>query len=133
MTKVDLTVIGPAPLVAIVVDSFSRGLALFGPNRAASQLKAFHQRLSRAPQPTAAYEVFTETQPALNYVERIGAPLVVKADGLAAGKGVVIAHSVDEAKAAVRNMLDEGEFGHAGAQIVIEQFLTGEEASFAHR
>jgi len=134
--QVDLTVIGPeAPLVAGVVDSFeAAGLRCFGPNRAASQLegsKAFTKDfLARHNIPTAAYEVFTETQPALNYVERIGAPLVVKADGLAAGKGVVIAHSVDEAKAAVRNMLDEGEFGDAGAQIVIEQFLTGEEASF---
>ncbi|MEW5823754.1 MAG: phosphoribosylamine--glycine ligase [Pseudomonadota bacterium] len=132
---VNLTVVGPeAPLVAGVVDTFrDAGLAIFGPTRAAAQLegsKAFAKDfLARHRIPTAQYRVFTEVTPALAYLHDRGAPIVVKADGLAAGKGVVVAQTIEEAQAAVRDMLG-GQFGQAGARVVIEDFLVGEEASF---
>jgi phosphoribosylamine---glycine ligase len=134
--KVGLTIVGPeVPLVSGVVDSFqAAGLRCFGPRQAAAQLegsKAFAKEfLSRHGIPTAAYGVFTEVDPALAYLERVGAPIVVKADGLAAGKGVILAHDLPTAQAAVRDMLSAGRFGGAGARVVIEEFLVGEEASF---
>ena len=133
---IGLTIIGPeAPLVAGIVDAFQdAGLACFGPRRGAAQLegsKAFCKDfLARHRIPTAAYGNFTETEAAIAYIKRHGAPLVVKADGLAAGKGVIIAHSEDDAIAAVRDMLSGNAFGDAGHRVVIEEFLTGEEASF---
>ena len=134
--QIELTVVGPeAPLVDGVVDLFeARGLAIFGPSQAAAELegsKAFTKDfLARHQIPTAAYQNFTEIEPALAYCETLGAPLVVKADGLAAGKGVIIAHSVAEAQEAVRDMLAGNAFGEAGHRVVIEEFLDGEEASF---
>ncbi|MGD9888259.1 MAG: phosphoribosylamine--glycine ligase [Halothiobacillaceae bacterium] len=131
---IDLTVVGPeAPLAAGVVDSFrDGGLRIFGPTREAAQLessKAFAKDfLARHRIPTAEYRVFTELKPALDYLSDHGAPIVIKADGLAAGKGVVVAMSNAEAKAAVRDMLG-GQFGQAGARVVIEEYLDGEEAS----
>jgi phosphoribosylamine--glycine ligase len=133
---IGLTIVGPeVPLVAGVVDAFATaGLPCFGPRQAAAQLegsKAFTKDfLARHHIPTAAYGVFTEVEPALAYLERVGAPIVVKADGLAAGKGVILAQDLETARAAVRDMLDAGRFGRAGARVVIEEFLTGEEASF---
>ena len=133
---IGLTIVGPeVPLVAGVVDAFAAaGLPCFGPRQAAAQLegsKAFTKDfLARHHIPTAAYGVFTEVEPALAYLERVGAPIVVKADGLAAGKGVILAQDLETARAAVRDMLDAGRFGSAGARVVIEEFLTGEEASF---
>ena len=133
---VRLTIIGPeAPLARGVVDAFrTAGLRCFGPTRAAAQLegsKAFAKDfLARHRIPTAAYGVFTEIAPALAFIEKTGAPIVVKADGLAAGKGVIVAQTVAEAQAAVRDMLESGRFGQAGARVVIEEFLEGEEASF---
>ena len=133
---IDLTIVGPeAPLVAGIVDLFrERGLRCFGPTAAAAQLegsKAFTKAfLERHGIPTAGYASFTELAPALEYLDTVGAPVVVKADGLAAGKGVVVAQSVDEAARAVRDMLGAGRYGEAGARIVIEEFLAGEEASF---
>ncbi len=131
----DLTIIGPeAPLVAGIVDRFQQaGLRCFGPTAAAAQLegsKAYAKDfLARYGIPTAAYAVFTELAPALTYLQRQPTPIVIKADGLAAGKGVVIAQTCQEAEEAVRSMLG-GEFGQAGARVVIEAFLRGEEASF---
>jgi len=131
-----LTVIGPeAPLVAGVVDHFSaRGLACFGPSAGAAQLegsKAFTKDfLARHQIPTASYAVFTEIEAALSYVREQGAPIVIKADGLAAGKGVIVAMTLEEAETAVRDMLADNKFGDAGARVVIEGFLEGEEASF---
>ena len=131
---IDLTVVGPeAPLAAGVVDSFrDGGLRIFGPTRDAAQLessKAFAKDfLARHRIPTAQYRVFTELQPALDYLSDHGAPIVIKADGLAAGKGVVVAMSTQEAEDAVRDMLG-GQFGQAGARVVIEEYLDGEEAS----
>jgi phosphoribosylamine--glycine ligase len=131
-----LTVVGPeVPLVAGVVDRFrTEGLRIFGPTAAAAQLegsKAFAKDfLARHGIPTAFYAVFTEVQPALDYIAEKGAPIVVKADGLAAGKGVIVAMTRDEANAAVRDMLSGNAFGDAGARVVIEEFLEGEEASF---
>jgi phosphoribosylamine--glycine ligase len=133
---IDLTVVGPeAPLVAGIVDRFTdAGLRCFGPSAQASQLegsKAYTKAfLERHDIPTAAYGEFTEIEPALAYIRENGAPIVVKADGLAAGKGVIVAATVAEAEAAVREMLQAGSFGDAGQKIVIEEFLTGEEASF---
>jgi phosphoribosylamine---glycine ligase len=133
---VGLTIVGPeVPLVAGVVDAFAAaGLPCFGPRQAAAQLegsKAFTKDfLARHHIPTAAYGVFTEVEPALAYLERVGAPIVIKADGLAAGKGVILAQDLETARAAVCDMLDAGRFGRAGARVVIEEFLTGEEASF---
>ena len=131
-----LTLVGPeAPLVEGVVDLFeSKGLPIFGPTQAAAELegsKAFTKDfLARHNIPTAAYQNFTEIEPALAYCETLGAPLVVKADGLAAGKGVIIANTVAEAQEAVKDMLAGNAFGEAGHRVVIEEFLAGEEASF---
>jgi phosphoribosylamine--glycine ligase len=133
---VDLTIVGPeAPLVAGVVDRFQeKGLAIFGPDAGAAQLegsKAFTKDfLVRHDIPTAAYQSFTDGAAANAYIDSRTPPLVVKADGLAAGKGVIIAHSLGEAKAAVDQMLAEDRFGAAGHRVVVEDFLEGEEASF---
>ena len=133
---IGLTIVGPeAPLVAGVVDAFeAAGLACFGPRQGPAQLegsKAFTKDfLARHGIPTAAYGSFTEIEPALAYLDQVGAPIVVKADGLAAGKGVILAQDLDTARAAVRDMLAENRFGAAGSRVVIEEFLTGEEASF---
>ncbi len=134
--QIQLTVVGPeAPLAAGVVDLFrSRGLRIFGPTRAAAQLessKDFAKRfLVRHGIPTAPYETFSDAGAAHAYVERHGAPIVVKADGLAAGKGVVVAATADEAHGAIDAMLLDNRMGDAGARVVIEGFLAGEEASF---
>ncbi len=134
--RIDLTVVGPeVPLVAGVVDRFEAiGLRIFGPRRAAAELegsKAFAKDfLARHRIPTARYAVFTELQPALAYVRAEGAPIVIKADGLAAGKGVVVAMSLPEAEAALNDMLGVAMLGVAGARVVIEEFLEGEEASY---
>lgn len=133
---VDFTIVGPeAPLVLGVVDAFqAAGLAIFGPSKNAAQLegsKAFTKDfLARHNIPTAAYENFTEIAPAHAYIEKMGAPIVVKADGLAAGKGVIVAMTEAEAKAAVSDMLAGNAFGDAGHRVVIEEYLDGEEASF---
>ena len=140
--KIGLTVVGPeAPLAAGVVDEFrARGLRIFGPTRAAAQLessKAFAKDfMKRHGIPTAAYDTFSDVAAAHAYVDRIGAPIVIKADGLAAGKGVVVAMSLEEAHQAVDWMLasDDNKLGVShnagGARVVIEEFLQGEEASF---
>ncbi|GAB6388024.1 phosphoribosylamine--glycine ligase [Stutzerimonas marianensis] len=134
--NVQLTIVGPeAPLVSGVVDLFqARGLDCFGPTAAAAQLegsKAFTKDfLARHRIPTAAYQNFTEVEPALAYLYEKGAPIVIKADGLAAGKGVIVAMTLAEAEDAVRDMLSGNAFGDAGARVVIEEFLEGEEASF---
>ena len=131
-----LTVVGPeAPLAKGVVDAFRRaGLKIFGPTKAAAQLesskdfaKAFMVRHNI---PTAFYETFGDASAAHAYVNKHGAPIVIKADGLAAGKGVVVAMSLDEAHAAIDMMLSDNSLGDAGARVVIEEFLAGEEASF---
>ena len=133
---VAITVVGPeGPLVAGVVDRFrAAGHRVFGPTAAAARLegsKAFAKDfLARHGIPTAHYAVHTEVDAALAYVRDKGAPIVVKADGLAAGKGVIVAMTLDEAEAAVRDMLAGNAFGAAGARVVIEEFLDGEEASF---
>ena len=133
---VALTIVGPeAPLVAGVVDAFTNeGLMIFGPTQAAAQLegsKAFTKDfLARHNIPTAEYQNFTEIAPALAYVREKGAPIVVKADGLAAGKGVIVAMTLEEAEDAIRDMLAGNAFGEAGSRVVIEEFLDGEEASF---
>jgi phosphoribosylamine--glycine ligase len=133
---IGLTIVGPeAPLVIGVVDAFSEaGLKCFGPSAGAAQLegsKAFTKDfLARHGIPTAAYANFTEIEPALAYIREQGAPIVVKADGLAAGKGVIVAMTVAEAEAAVQDMLAGNAFGDAGHRVVIEEFLDGEEASF---
>ena len=134
--NVQLTIVGPeAPLVKGVVDLFrTRGLDCFGPTAAAAQLegsKAFTKDfLARHKIPTADYQNFTEVEPALAYLREKGAPIVIKADGLAAGKGVIVAMALAEAEDAVRDMLSGNAFGDAGARVVIEEFLDGEEASF---
>jgi phosphoribosylamine--glycine ligase len=134
--SVGLTIVGPeAPLVEGVVDYFGeRGLRCFGPQRGAAQLegsKAFTKDfLARHQIPTADYASFTEVEPALAYLQEKGAPIVVKADGLAAGKGVIVATTLDEAEGAVKDMLSGNAFGDAGCRVVIEEFLEGEEASF---
>ncbi|MES2502088.1 MAG: phosphoribosylamine--glycine ligase [Pseudomonadota bacterium] len=134
--QITLTVVGPeAPLSQGVVDTFrANGLKIFGPTKAAAQLesskdfaKAF---MIRHNIPTAAYATFTDAKLAHDYVQAQGAPIVIKADGLAAGKGVVVAMSNDEAHAAIDAMLSDNKLGDAGARVVIEEFLTGEEASF---
>ena len=133
---VGLTVVGPeVPLVAGVVDAFrAAGLRIFGPTAAAAQLegsKAFAKDfLARHGIPTAYYAVHTEVDAALAYLHEKGAPIVIKADGLAAGKGVIVAMTMAEAEAAVHDMLSGNAFGDAGARVVIEEFLEGEEASF---
>ena len=133
---VGLTIVGPeAPLVDGVVDYFQgRGLRCFGPSQGAAQLegsKAFTKDfLARHNIPTAAYANFTEVEPALAYLREQGAPIVVKADGLAAGKGVIVAETLEQAEEAVTDMLSGNAFGEAGCRVVIEEFLEGEEASF---
>jgi len=133
---VQFTVVGPeAPLAAGIVDVFrARGLRIFGPTRAAAQLesskdfaKAFMERHGI---PTAAYQTFSDAAQAHAYIDAQGAPIVIKADGLAAGKGVVVAMSLEEAHGAVDMMLADNKLGDAGARVVVEQFLEGEEASF---
>ena len=134
--SVELTVVGPeGPLVAGIVDRFrAEGLRIFGPDAAAAQLegsKAFAKEfLARQRIPTAYYAVFDDVGLAIDHVRDVGAPIVVKADGLAAGKGVVVAMTLAEAESAVRDMLSGNAFGVAGARVVIEEFLEGEEASF---
>lgn len=134
--NIGLTIVGPeAPLVMGVVDAFNAaGLTIFGPAKGAAQLegsKAFTKDfLARHHIPTADYQNFTEIEPALAYLEKTGAPVVIKADGLAAGKGVIVAMTLKEAQDAVHDMLAGNAFGDAGHRIVIEEFLTGEEASF---
>jgi phosphoribosylamine--glycine ligase len=133
--KVDFVVVGPeAPLVAGIVDDLeAAGVKTFGPSKLAARLegsKGFTKDLCRANNiPTAAYERFTAAAPAKDYVRKRGAPIVVKADGLAAGKGVVVAQTLAEAEAAV-DMMFGGGLGTAGAEVVVEEFLVGEEASF---
>jgi len=135
-SAVGLTIVGPeAPLVEGVVDYFSeRGLRCFGPSKGAAQLegsKAFTKDfLARHNIPSAAYGIFTELEPALAYLREQGAPIVVKADGLAAGKGVIVAETLEQAEHAVTDMLSGNAFGAAGCRVVIEEFLPGEEASF---
>ena len=133
---IDLTVVGPeAPLAKGIVNVFrEQGLAIFGPTKEAAQLesskdfaKAF---MKRHGVPTADYETFEDVAAAHDYVNAKGAPIVIKADGLAAGKGVVVAMTLEEAHAAIDDMLGGNKFGAAGARVVIEEFLTGEEASF---
>lgn len=134
--KISLTVVGPeTPLAAGIVDLFrARGLKIFGPTQAAAQLesskdfaKAFMHRHAI---PTARYQTFSDVAAAHQYIDEQGAPIVIKADGLAAGKGVVVAMHIDEAHAAVDMMLSDNRLGDAGARVVIEEFLAGEEASF---
>ncbi|EPF2549976.1 phosphoribosylamine--glycine ligase [Vibrio cholerae] len=133
---IELTIVGPeAPLVIGVVDAFrAAGLPIFGPTQGAAQLegsKAFTKDfLARHNIPTAAYANFTEIEPALAYVREKGAPIVVKADGLAAGKGVIVAMTLQEAEEAIQDMLAGNAFGSAGSRVVLEEFLDGEEASF---
>ncbi|UTW47763.1 phosphoribosylamine--glycine ligase [Bacterioplanoides sp. SCSIO 12839] len=133
---IGLTIVGPeAPLVDGLVDQFAAaGLKAFGPSKGAAQLegsKAFTKDfLARQNIPTADYQNFTEVEPALAYLREKGAPIVVKADGLAAGKGVIVAETLEQAEEAVKDMLSGNAFGDAGCRVVIEEFLTGEEASF---
>ena len=133
---IDLTVVGPeAPLTLGIADRFQEaGLDIFGPNQAAAQLegsKDFSKALmARYNIPPAAYRTFSDRDQAVAYIREQGAPIVVKADGLAAGKGVVVAMSEDEAVAAVDNIMVAGAFGEAGSKVVIEEFMEGEEASF---
>ncbi|AKH21320.1 phosphoribosylamine--glycine ligase [Sedimenticola thiotaurini] len=134
--RVGLTIVGPeAPLVLGVVDAFNAaGLKCFGPTQGAAQLegsKAFTKDfLARHQIPTAAYGNFTDVDQALEYLHQVGVPIVIKADGLAAGKGVIIAHEMGMAEETVRDMLAGNSFGEAGHRVVIEEFLSGEEASF---
>ncbi len=134
--KIDFVVIAPdAPLVAGMADAFAEaGIRAWGPTKAAARLegsKSFTKELCRANDiPTAAYEHFTDPAEAEAYIRKQGAPIVVKADGLAAGKGVIIAETVEQAVGAVRDMLSGNKFGAAGSSVVIEEFMQGEEASF---
>lgn len=134
--NISLTIVGPeAPLVAGIVDRFTAaGLACFGPTALAAQLegsKAFAKDfMARHDIPTAAYGNFTGVDEAIAFIRQHGAPIVVKADGLAAGKGVIIAQTIEQAEDAVRDMLAGNAFGEAGHRVVVEEFLTGEEASF---
>ena len=134
--NVELTIVGPeGPLVIGVVDAFQEaGLACFGPTKGAAQLegsKAFTKDfLARHDIPTAWYQNFTEIAPAVAYVREKGAPIVIKADGLAAGKGVIVAMTLQEAEDAIQDMLAGNAFGEAGHRVVVEEFLDGEEASF---
>ena len=133
---VALTIVGPeAPLAGGITDYFNQqGLPCFGPSQAAARLegsKSFSKDFMRRHGiPTAAYEVFTEVEPAAAFVKECGAPIVVKADGLAAGKGVIVAHTEQEAITTIEDMLSGNRFGEAGRRVVIEQYLPGEEASF---
>jgi len=134
--SIGLTIVGPeAPLVGGVVNQFqAAGLKIFGPSEGAAQLEgsqAFTKDfLARHAIPTAEYQNFTEIEPALAYLREKGAPIVVKADGLAAGKGVIVAETLEQAEEAVKDMLSGNAFGDAGCRVVIEEFLAGEEASF---
>ena len=134
--QIYLTVVGPeAPLAAGIVDAFQEaGLKIFGPVRAAAQLEASKdfakQFMARHRLPTAKHATFTDAGQARAYIDTHGAPIVIKADGLAAGKGVVVAATVAEAKAAIDLMLEQNRLGEAGARVVVEEFLEGEEASF---
>ena len=134
--KIGLTIIGPeVPLVAGIVDAFQdAGLNCFGPSAKAAQLegskKFCKDFMARHHIPTAEYQTFTETKAAIDYIHSKGAPIVVKADGLAAGKGVIVAQTKAEAISAVEDMLSGNSFGEAGSRVVIEEFLSGEEASF---
>ena len=134
--KIHLTVVGPeAPLAAGVVNIFrARGLKVFGPTKEAAQLESSKdfakQFMARHKIPTAGFETFTDTTLAHAYVDKKGAPIVIKADGLAAGKGVVVAMTLDEAHRAIDDMLAGNKLGSAGARVVIEDYLDGEEASF---
>ena len=134
--QIGLTIVGPeAPLVAGVVDAFrTNGLKIFGPTQTAAQLegsKSFAKDfLARHNIPTAEYQNFTEVEPALAYLHEKGVPIVIKADGLAAGKGVIVAMTMQEAEETVKDMLSGNAFGNAGSRVVIEEFLDGEEASF---
>ncbi len=134
--EIDLTVVGPeTPLVMGIVDQFSQaGLPCFGPSQKASQLegsKSFCKDfLARHNIPTAAYKTFTDETEAIAYIHSVGVPIVIKADGLAAGKGVIVANQIDQAINAVKDMLSANRFGEAGHRVVIEEFLSGEEASF---
>lgn len=133
---IDLTFVGPEqPLVAGIVDYFSEhGLRAFGPTKAAAQIegsKSFAKELMKKYHiPTAAYETFTEVDQAKAYIEKLGAPIVIKADGLAAGKGVVVAMTVEEANTAVEDMIGNQLFGESSSSVVIEEFLVGEEISY---
>jgi phosphoribosylamine--glycine ligase len=133
---IGLTIVGPeAPLVMGITDTFTAaGLRCFGPSRMAAQLegsKSFTKDfLARHKIPTANYRSFTEIEPAITYLQQVGAPIVIKADGLAAGKGVIVAMDLETAKTAVRDMLAGNAFGEAGHRVVIEEYLEGEEASF---
>ncbi len=134
--KIAFTVVGPeAPLAAGVVDAFrAAGLKIFGPTQAAAQLESSKdyakQFMARHGIPTAKFATFTDAAQAHAYLDAEGAPIVIKADGLAAGKGVVVAQTLNEAHAAVEHMLSGNAFGDAGARVVIEECLIGEEASF---
>ncbi|PNK59738.1 phosphoribosylamine--glycine ligase [Psychrobacter sp. FDAARGOS_221] len=134
--KVELVIVGPeAPLVAGLVDDCrNAGIAIWGPTQYCAQLegsKTFAKEFMQANNiPTAHYAGFTEIEPAKEYVNQHGAPIVVKADGLAAGKGVIVAETVEQAHEAIEDMLGDNKFGDAGSRVVIEQFLQGEEASF---
>ncbi|WMS85831.1 phosphoribosylamine--glycine ligase [Pleionea litopenaei] len=134
--QVELTIVGPeAPLVIGVVDAFTEaGLKIFGPTQGAAQLegsKAFTKDfLARHQIPTAGYGNFTDIEAAKAYVKKMGTPIVIKADGLAAGKGVIIAETEEQAFAAIDDMLEGNKFGDAGSRVVVEEFLAGEEASF---
>ncbi len=133
---IELTIVGPeVPLVMGVVDAFNHaGLRCFGPSKDAAQLEASKSFtkdfLARHNIPTADYQVFTDVAPALAYIKEQGAPIVIKADGLAAGKGVIVAMTEQQANNAVEDMLSGNAFGDAGSRVVIEEFMTGEEASF---
>ncbi len=132
---IDLTVAGPeVPLTLGIVDEFEKyKLPVFGPNKASAQMegsKVFSKELMRKYKvPTADFKVFDDAAEARGYIEKIGAPCVVKADGLAAGKGVIVAKTVDEAKTAVRQIMEDRIFGNAGSRVIIEECLTGQEAS----
>jgi len=133
---IHLTVVGPeAPLAAGIVDDFrAAGLRIFGPTRAAARLETSKdfakQFMTRHGIPTARYATFSDAAEARTYIVGNGAPVVVKADGLAAGKGVVVASTVEEACAAVDMMLEHGRLGQAGSRVVVEEYLEGDEASF---
>jgi len=133
---IDLTIIGPeVPLVMGIVDTFQEaGLKCFGPTAKAAQLEGSKKYckdfMARHKIPTAEYETFTDVDAAVSYIQEKGAPIVVKADGLAAGKGVIVAFTEAEAIAATQDMLSGNSFGDAGSRVVIEEFLSGEEASF---
>ena len=134
--NIALTIIGPeVPLVLGIVDAFEQaGLKCFGPSAKAAQLEGSKTYckdfMARHNIPTAEYQTFTETQPAIDYIKNKGAPIVVKADGLAAGKGVIVAETEQQAIDAVKDMLSGNSFGEAGHRVVVEEFLAGEEASF---